>query len=202
LESLAEKYGQLLLSQIFTQVWYGNWNEFEETIEQLPTEWQEQFPFYEVYNRKETKSWHEHYFNIPGEYFIPPYLSSYQKEEVQAKESMKNDFYNFIERFDNVDELNVLREEEFSDHIGSLTAFVTIMISLEIKAIQENNDVYMKDLQHIREHFCKKHLKPGVDKLWETYKHKVKDPFFETFIPYCLSNIDFVSKTKTSTGGW
>src|SRR5690625_6730710 len=81
---------------------------------------------------------------------------------------MKNDFYNFIERFDNVDELNVLREEEFSDHIGSLTAFVTIMISLEIKAIQENNDVYMKDLQHIREHFCKKHLKPVVDKLWET----------------------------------
>src|SRR5690625_5379398 len=82
------------------------------------------------------------------------------------------------------------------------TLFRSIMISLEIKAIQENNDVYMKDLQHIREHFCKKHLKPGVDKLWETDKDKVKDPVFETVIPYCLSNIDFVFKEKKLTGGW
>lgn len=198
---LTKKYGQLLLSQLFTQVWYGNWKEFEETINHLPKELQNQFPFYEVYDREQTRIWHNHYFNTPGKSFIPPYLSSYQEESLKARNAIKKDLQVLFETFDKLGLHYSLDERDVSDHIGSFTALITVTISLEIKAMQQKDVILVEDLQEAKGEMCEKYLKPGIDKLWETYKHKIKDPFFETFIPYFISNIGFISNIKTSTGG-
>lgn len=201
MESLTERYGQLLLCQLFTQVWYGNWDEFEETIEQLPRELQDQFPFYKVYNREETEVWHENYFEIPGEYFIPPYLSSYQTDAINADHEMKEDLIHLITTFDKLGFYYPLEKDQFPDHIGSLTAFITATLAEEIKALQQSEVELIQQLQEIKEDIYKKYLKPAIERMWAENKHKVSDPFFEKFIPYFVSNIGFVSNIKTSTGG-
>src|SRR5690625_830800 len=90
--TIEETYGQVLLSQLFTHIWFGDWDEYEETVNQLPADLLKEFPFHQYYERKETEQWHDNYFSIPGIYFVPPYLSSYQgkseKEEVQAKQDL------------------------------------------------------------------------------------------------------------------
>jgi len=201
MESLAEKYGQLLLSQLFTQVWYGSWDEFEETISQLPSELQKEFPFYEVYDREDTRLWHENYFKIPGEYFIPPYLSSYQEKTLDAENHLKQDLLSLITTYDKLGFYYPLEQDEYPDHFGSLTAFITATITEEIKAQHENEEELVEDLQTIKEEVYEKYLKPGIDQMWESNKHKISDPFFEAFIPYFLSNIGYVSNTKSSAGG-
>jgi|SRR5690625_546373 len=201
MESLTERYGQLLLCQLFTQVWYGSWDEFEETINQLPTEIQSQFPFYKAYDREETELWHENYFKIPGDYFIPPYLSSYQRKTINSENVMKQDLLNLITAFDKLGFYYPLEKDQFPDHIGSLTAFITATIAEEIKALHEREEDRVQHLQAIKEEVYEKYLKPGIDQMWEMNKHKISDPFFKRFIPYFVSNIGFVSNIKTSTGG-
>lgn len=201
MESLSEKYGQLLLSQLFTLVWYGNWDEFENTLNRLPSDIQDQFPFYKVYDRTETELWHKNYFEIPGEYFIPPYLSSYEEQTIDAAKNMKEKLLQLISSYENLGFYYELDKETITDHFGSLTAFMTTMIGEEIKAIQQNDNQLVKNLQKIKEEICENYLQPGINKLWDANKHKISDPFFEAFIPYFISNIRFMSNIKTSTGG-
>lgn len=201
MKSITEKYGQLLLSQLFTHVWYGSWNEFEEIIQQLPEDLRSQFPFYEEYDREDTALWYENYFEIPGDYFIPPYLSSYRSKEINAENTMKEDLLQLITTFDQLGFYYPLEKDQFPDHIGSMTAFITATIVEEIKALQEEEEASVEKLEDIKQTIYLKYLKPTVERMWEENKHKISDPFFEDFIPYFISNIGFIANIKTSTGG-
>ena len=185
--TIEETYGQVLLSQLFTHIWFGNWDEYEETVNQLPADLLKEFPFHQYYERKETEQWHDNYFAIPGIYFVPPYLSSYQgkseKEEVQAKQ----DLLCLIGTFDKLGFYYPLEQEELPDHFGSLTAFITAAASEEVKALEKGDRELAGQLRESQHEMYHTYLEPGIEKLWERNKGKLTDPFFKEFIPYYMA---------------
>lgn len=187
--TLEETYGQVLLSQLFTHIWFGDWDKYEATVNQLPENLLKEFPFHKYYDRKETEQWHENYFSIPGNYFVPPYLSSYQgkseEEEVQAKQ----DLFCLVGTFDKLGFYYPLEQEEFPDHFGSLTAFITAAASEEVKALEKDDYELANQLRETQYEMYHAYLEPGIEKLWKRNKNKLADPFFKEFIPYYIASM-------------
>src|SRR5690625_5375459 len=96
--TIEETYGKLVLTQLFTHVWFGDWDHYEEAIDQLPDDLIEAFPFHRFYDREKVELWHDNYFSIPGSYFIPPYLRSEERRvgksvDLGGRRIMKNKKY-------------------------------------------------------------------------------------------------------------
>lgn len=186
--TLEETYGKLLLTQLFTHVWFGHWDRYEESIEQLPGELIEAFPFHAYYQREETKLWHDNYFSIPGDYFIPPYLSSYNNSTDQEK--VKQDLLCLIGAYDKVGFYYPLEQDEFPDHIGSLTAFITAAANEEIKAMEKDDFELAKQMNQLQVDIYYSYLEPTINKLWDNNKDKINDSFFKTFIPFYINAME------------
>lgn len=189
-ETLEETYGQLLLSQLFTHIWFGNWEEYELTIDKLPVHLREEFPFHKHYNRDVTELWHDNYFNIPGVYFIPPYISSYGEKTEEAANKSRQDLLCLIGTFDKLGFYYPLEQNEFPDHIGSLTAFVAAALAEETKALEQNDQQLASDLRDSREELYFTYIKPNIQKMWKHNKRKLADPFFKQFIPFYIDSME------------
>lgn len=188
--TIEETYGKLLLTQLFTHVWFGDWDHYEESIEQLPNELIEAFPFHKFYDRKETELWHDNYFSIPGPYFIPPYLSSYTEKTDTEQEKIKQDLLCLIGAFDKVGFYYPLEKEEFPDHIGSLTAFVAAATKEEVEAVKNEDNELAEQMNNLQKEIYEDYLEIAIKQLWGHYSNKVQDSFFREFIPFYLQAME------------
>lgn len=189
-ETLEEAYGQLLLSQLFTHIWFGNWDEYEATTDRLPADLKDEFPFHKHYKRETTELWYDNYFNIPGVYFIPPYTSSYDGKSEEDVDRSKHDLLCLIGTFDKLGFYYPLEQDEFPDHIGSLTAFITAAISEEINAREKGDQELVGQIIEVKEEIYYNYIRPNIEKLWENNEQKVTDPFFKQFIPYYINSME------------
>lgn len=190
LDTIEETYGKLVLIQLFTHVWFGDWDRYEESIEKLPNDLIEAFPFHKFYDRKETELWHDNYFSIPGPYFIPPYLSSYASKADEDQEKTKQELLYLIGAFDKVGFYYPLEMGEFPDHIGSLTAFISAAVKEEIKAREAKDNDHAEEMINLQQEIYNSYLGTAIHQLWGSYKDKINDPFFKEFMPFYMNAMD------------
>ena len=186
---LSETYGKLLLGQLFTHVWFGEWDQYEDTIDQIPNELVASLPFHKYYDRDETSLWHYNYFSVPGVYFVPPYISSYQNKTEEDQNKTKQDLLCLIGAFDKVGFYYPLEKNEFPDHIGSLTAFIVAATKEEITALKNEDFELLKQLEETQTELYDLYLDSGINKLWNRHKRKFADPFFKTFLPFYMESM-------------
>ncbi len=184
-----ETYGKLILAQIFTHIWYGDWDNYEQTMNQLPERLVNEFPFHACYDRKETKIWHDNYFSIPGIYFVPPYMSSYREKSETAELDTKQDLLCLIGAYEKLGFYYPLEREAFPDHIGSLTAFITATLKEEAVALEKGDHELVIELADARKEMYDKYLAPCLGVICKQHQHKFSDSFFNMFIPFYMEEI-------------
>ncbi|MFG6117577.1 molecular chaperone TorD family protein [Halobacillus sp. MO56] len=187
--TVEERNGQLVLTQLFTHIWFGDWDKYETILKQFPDEIKDSFPFHQYYNREDVELWYENYFSIPGVYFIPPYVSSYTEKTEEAMDRSRQDLLCLIGTFENMGFYYPIEKGEFPDHIGSLTAFLSAASAEEVKADQDGNMELAQELHQAQVDMYQSHMKQGLKKIAKHSKRKLEDPFFASFIPYYLETM-------------
>lgn len=182
--TLNETFGKLLLSDLFTSIWFGNWDEYESIISRLPVELVRNLPFHKHYDREETALWRDNHFLIPGPYFIPPYLSSYFGKTEEEQDEARQDVLCLIGEFDKLGFYYPLEQNEFPDHFGSVTAFITAALKEEVEASQSGDAELVEQLRTVQHEVYNTYLAKGIHKMLETCMSRLTDPFFKTFIPF------------------
>lgn len=187
--TLDEVYGRLLLSDLFTSVWFGNWQEYEDIISKLPEALIDNLPFHKYYDPEETALWRDNYFQIPGPYFIPPYLSSYFGKSEEEQEKGRQDVLCLVGEFDKLGFYYPLEQDEFPDHFGSMTAFITAALKEEIKAVQSEDLELVEQVKMAQLNVYNLYLAKGAEKMLIQSEGKLADPFFKEFLPFYVETM-------------
>src|SRR5690625_2628436 len=188
--TIEETYGKLVLTQLFTHVWFGDWDHYEEAIDQLPDDLIEAFPFHRFYDREKVELWHDNYFSIPGSYFIPPYLSSYTDKTEAAQDKVKQDLLCLIGAFEKVGFYYPIEKEEFPDHIGSLTALISAAAKEEIKARKFEEEKLAEEMNNHQKEINESYLSKALYHLQKNHASRIDDPFFKEFLPFYINAME------------
>src|SRR5690625_174329 len=187
-----ETYGKLLLTQLFTNIWYGHWDKYEETIEHLPIEMAHDLPFHPFYEPRKVKLAHENYFVIPGEYFIPPYVSSYYGKSEEEQQVARQDLLCLVGAYEKVGYYYPIEHDELPDHIGSITGFMTALLQEEINAHRKDDQELFKEIKNLQHEVYDDYLKTALDKINKYYSQKIDDPFFKRFLPFYTETMEMI----------
>lgn len=192
-EEVEEVYGKLLLGELFRCVWFGHWDHYETIISGLPEELIENIPFHQYYDREETALWRDNYFQIPGPYFIPPYLSSYYGESAEDQEEARQEVLCLVGEFDKLKFYYPLEQDEFPDHFGSMTAFITAALKEEVKAIEVGDTELQEQLQEVQQRVYTSYLRKGIQTMRQTCDEEAFEPFFRSFIPFFAESMEDIA---------
>lgn len=185
-----ETYGKLVLCELFTSIWLGKWDNYEKIIAQVPEELVEEIPFHEHYEREETSLWYDNYFQIPGAYFIPPYLSSYHGQSGEEQERARQDVLCLIGEYEKFQFYYPLEEDVFPDHFGSVTGFITAILKAEVEAEQKEDLELSNQLKAIQRNIYTSYMKKGIKEMLEHAKGKVNDRYFQEFLYFYSESME------------
>ncbi|MCF6092485.1 molecular chaperone TorD family protein [Microaerobacter geothermalis] len=189
-EKLEEVYGKRLICNLFTQIWFGNWKEYETIFREIPASLRDQFSFHKHYEREEVSLWYENYFLIPGKYYVPPYISFYAKKLNEDTEKFKQELLCLIGVYEKVGFYYPIEKEEFPDHIGILTAFLTASIQEEIKAIENGDQKLAQQIKNLQQQVIEKYILPYLEEFKHYSKTKIHHLFFTKFIEFYCSMLE------------
>lgn len=184
-----EIYGNLLLNELMTSIWFGNWEQYEKIMTQLPEELVEEFPFHQYYDREDTSLWYDNHFRIPGAYFIPPYLSSYNDQSAEAQEKSRQDVLCLIGEYEKFGFYYPLDQDQFPDHFGSITAFITATLKEQVKAMQVGDNELVEQLGDLKQQIYVRYLAKGIHEMTKQANGKTVDLFFQHFLTYYAGNM-------------
>src|SRR5690625_1005996 len=187
-----ETYGKLLLSQLFTNIWLGEWDKYEQTISQLPTKISSNLPFHMHYDPREVKLAYENYFVIPGEFFIPPYVSAYYDKSEEEQQIARQDLLCLVGAYEKVGYYYPIEIDELPDHVGSITGFITALLQEKIKAYDQGDQQLIKDIKHLQREVYDDYLKVALEKIEQYYTRKIDDQFFEHFLPFYKETLEII----------
>ncbi len=180
---MEERYGKLSLLNIMTNIWLGEWDKYEEIMEEIPQAVKTELPFHSSYNREVVPLWHDNHFFIPGDHFISPYFSSYT-QEIEEEETRKMNLLCLISLYEKTGFLYPLEIDRFPDHIGCLTAFLSSVMKEQVAAIQEDDFVYLQHLEELENKFLKQYIQPLINTLLKQANKKVSHSFFKEFLKF------------------
>lgn len=180
---MEERYGKLAIANIITSIWFGDWNRYEEFMKDIPEFMHDELSFHSFYERDEVQLWHDNHFFIPGDHFVSPYLSSYPKEGAD-EEARKQDLLCLIGLYEKTGFYFPLEQDRLPDHFGSMTAFLSSILQAEIKAEQEGDSEYLRQLEEIEADVLNQYIQPVIMPMLETAGSKVKHPFFKDFLSF------------------
>lgn len=187
---LEVKSGMLALTNILSSVWLGDWDQYETILQDLPEEIKEQLPFHAHYNREEADLWHQNHFEIPGDYFVSPYYSTYSAKEKEDHEETNKELLCLIGIFEKVGYYYPLEKKMYPDHIGSLNVFLGSILREEIAAEKNEDHGYLKQLQELREEIVAPYLIPLERGIKKAAENKIENQFLKEFISYYAEFIE------------
>ncbi|MEQ6390120.1 hypothetical protein RZN22_12465 [Bacillaceae bacterium S4-13-58] len=209
---LEESYGRLALWNILSQIWLGEWDEYEAYFRELPLEVKQEFPFHSHFKREEVSLWYDNYFVIPGDYFVPPYFSSYSggdsreplvgssDGEFLQEDDTKQELLCLIGHFERVGYYYPLEKDVYPDHFGSLAGFMVSAIREEIQSISNGNSNRSIEMKELQEEILVKYLIPVEDKLKKSAQERIMHPFFQTFLTFYHNAVQQESVLLRSAG--
>lgn len=186
----AETHGKLILTQVFTHVWFGDWDHYEATFKQIPPDLANSLPFHPFYVREKTSFWYDNYFLVPGNYFIPPYVSTYSDQTEEGQHKARQDLLCLVGAFEKVGFYYPLEKDEFPDHIGSVTAFIAALLKEEIKAQEQTDEKLVNSLKNLQKEVYVDYLQIALENIRKLHQDKLEDPFFTRFLPYYIESME------------
>lgn len=187
-ELIEEAYGKQTLANLFTYVWTGNWDQYEQAFNQMPVQLKELFPFHANYNREQVSLWYENYFYIPGDYFVAPYYSSYLSNG-ETDESRKHSLLGLLGMYEKYGFYFPLEKGYFPDHIGCMTAFVSSAIQEQIKALEQSDKKTTEEMFQVEAEIRAHYIEPTLSSIQVLSEEKIDHPFFKSFIQYYAESI-------------
>lgn len=186
--SIEERYGNMTLMNIFTSVWLGDWDLYDELFINMPDEIKNQFPFQSHYDREQVALWHENYFAIPGDFFVPPYYTAYQENQ-ENMEEWKHSLLGLIGMYEKFGFYYPLEKEKYPDHIGCMTAFISSSIDAQIKAYHSRDFESITLLDKVQEEMLINYIEPTLLPLLNVAENKIEHPFFKEFLRFYKGNL-------------
>lgn len=178
-----EQYGQLALTNILASVWLGDWDRYEEIFKQMNEDMKANFPFHKLYDRGNVQLWHENHFYIPGDYFVPPYFSSYKGKNV-SEEEKKKDLLCLIGTYEKMGFYFPLHQGLYPDHLGCLTSFIGAIQQEKIKAMDLKDEELFRQLDKLEIETVRDYILPVLEAMIGNTLKQMKHPFFSEFIPF------------------
>ncbi|CEG29249.1 molecular chaperone TorD family protein [Bacillus sp. B-jedd] len=185
-----EQQGLIAMADLFTAIWMGEWNTYEDFFQSIPVEFHGELPFHGHYNREEADLWLQNHFSIPGEHFISPYYSSYRAPG-QDEEVKRNSLLRLIGMYERTGYYFPLEKEIYPDHIAALTGFAASILKEEAKAAEQEDKEYLDQLGKLKRDVVEIYLAPLVSSIKVAAQGKVNNPFVDQFV---LSVSEFVEK--------
>lgn len=182
-EKMLESQGRFKLFNLFSAIWLGDWELYEQIVQELPDEILTDIPFHAHYDKEQVSLWYENYFMIPDQYFVPLYFSHYVKS-LKGDEAVKQDLLCLIGMYEEMGFYYPLEKEKYPDHIGCTTAFFTATIRAEIKAYQKQDHEDLLTLNKLQLKIYNDYIHPNLVGVLKGAKNKIQDPFFNEFISY------------------
>lgn len=187
-----ETYNKLILTQLFTNIWYGDWKIYENTLSSLPKERTNNLPFHPFYDPKAVKLAYEKHFVRPGEYFISPYVSSYYEKNEEKQLKARQDLLYLIGAYEKIDYYYPIEKDELPDHFGSVTGFITALLQQEIKAHEQNDRKLIAEIKQLQRDTYDDYLKAAIIKMEQYFNQMVDNQFFEHFLPYYIEILEVI----------
>ncbi|MCM3124707.1 MULTISPECIES: molecular chaperone TorD family protein [unclassified Mesobacillus] len=180
---MEERYGKLAIANIMTSIWLGDWGTYEAFMNEIPEGMRRELTFHSLYNRDEVHLWYDNHFFIPGEHFVSPYFSSYTKKN-EDEEARRHELLCLIGLYEKTAFYFPLEQDRLPDHFGSMTAFMSSILQGEIKAEQEGNQDYLKQLEKIEAEMLARFIKPVLKPMLDNAETKITLPFFKEFLSF------------------
>ncbi|CAM3982690.1 molecular chaperone TorD family protein [Mesobacillus zeae] len=189
-----ERYGKLAAANILTSIWIGDWERYHKIFEEVSDEAKEGLYFHRYYKGEDVQLWHDNHFSIPGEHFIPPYISSYSSG-ADHEDSRRNDLLCLVGLYEKMQFYYPLEINMYPDHFGCLTAFLGALLQEEIKAEEAGEKEYLEKLENMEEEFVQKYLKPVLPSLLKLTDLRVKHLFFREFLKFYEEFVELAGHT-------
>lgn len=180
-QQLQEAYGRLMISNLLTHLWFGNWEEYSKIMSEIPIELYDSFPFHKYYEKEEVSLLHENHFFIPGDNFVTPYMSTYYTE-IYEEEKAKQSLLCLVSMYEKLGFYYPLEKEEFPDHFGSLTAFLAAGIKAEIDAINEGDQELIDSMRELQNELLTIYIVPTFTVFMQKAEARIEHPFFIAFL--------------------
>lgn len=180
---MEERYGKLAIANIMTSIWLGEWDRYEEFMNEIPDGMRGELPFHSSYQREEVELWYDNHFFIPGDHFVSPYFSSYSKNN-EDEEARRHDLLCLIGLFEKTAFYFPLEQDRLPDHFGSMTAFLSSILQGEIKAELEGDCQKLQQLEDIEAEMLNKYIRPVLDPMLANAEAKIKHPFLKEFLRF------------------
>lgn len=178
---MEERYGKLAIANIMTSIWLGEWERYEDFMNEIPAGMRGELPFHSSYQREEVELWHDNHFFIPGDHFVSPYFSSYTKND-EDEETRRHDLLCLIGLYEKTAFYFPLEQDRLPDHLGSMTAFISSVLQAEIKAELEGDNEYLHQLEEIEAEMLSNYIRPVLKPMLANAADKIKHPFFKEFL--------------------
>lgn len=190
-DSLEVKNGMLALTNIFSSVWLGDWDQYEKILSEMPKELTTELPFHSLYDREEVDLWYQNHFVIPGDHFVSPYFSTYSAEKQGSNEETNKELLCLIGIYEKVGFYFPLEKKLYPDHIASLNVFFGSLMREAITAQTNDDQKYLKQLQEMQAEILNQYLLPLGNGLKNAANNKIYNQFLKEFVDYYA---DFLEK--------
>lgn len=192
MQTVEELQGSLALANIFSVIWLGDWDRYEKIFTEMPETLRNEFPFYLFYNREEVEIWYDNHFFIPGDYFIPPYFSSYCSQKEGTVEESKKSLLCLIGHYEKMGFYYPLENNLYPDHIGCLMVFICSIVQEQIKTAQSQDIELSEELNALRQELLSEFLYPILSPLQKYAENRIKHPFIKEFLNYFCTSLEKV----------
>jgi TorA maturation chaperone TorD len=189
-QTLEELQGSLALANILSVIWLGDWDRYETIFTEMPETLKNEFLFHPFYNREEVEIWYDNHFFIPGDYFIPPYFSSYSSQKGGEVEESKQSLLCLIGHYEKMGFYYPLENNLYPDHLGCLMVFISSILQEQIKAAQSLDSELFEELNAFRQELLSEFISPILQPLQKYAENRVKHQFIKEFLIYFCTSLE------------
>ncbi|CAH2715025.1 hypothetical protein BACCIP111895_02202 [Neobacillus rhizosphaerae] len=190
MQTVEELHGSMVLANIMSVIWLGDWDRYETIFAEIPAEVSNQFPFHQHYQREKVEVWHENHFCIPGEFFISPYFSSYSGNGGKNAEESRKSLLCLIGLYEKLGFYYPLENNLYPDHLGCLMVFVRSLIQEQIKAKQDSDVELYNKLVDLEVEILSNYIQPMLKPLQKNASNHVQHPFIKEFLECFCQSLD------------
>lgn len=183
-ETIHELKGKQFVYGIFSALLLGQVERYRQVMENLPVDIRRQFPFHQDFEEEKVAAAYDNLFVVPGDYYIPPYYSSYAGQYKDNELEIREHLLCLIGLFERFGFYYPIEQEQLPDHIAMFFSFMQASLALEEKAWTDNDEKLAGQAQQLQKRFLDEFLHPWVPVLLSQVQKQEISPFFQKWGHY------------------
>lgn len=177
-EAIHELKGKQFVYGLFSAILLGQVERYDQVMRELPVDIRKQFPFYQDFEKEKVTAAYDNLFVVPGDYYIPPYYSSYAGLYYDNELDLNENHLCLIGLFERFGFYDPIEQEQLPDHIAMFFSFMQASLALEVKAWTDDDEELAKQAQQLQKRFLNEFLHPWASVLLSQVQKQEISPFF------------------------